>query len=39
MMGFEKKEVKGILQKIGTKKAELPTVLEDLQTWYDEVQV
>jgi hypothetical protein len=35
MMGFEEKEVSGILQKIGTKKADLPTVLEDLQTWYD----
>jgi hypothetical protein len=35
MMGFEEKEVKGILQKIGTKKAVLPTVLADLQTWYD----
>jgi hypothetical protein len=32
MMGFEEKEVKGILQKIGTKKAVLPTVLADLQT-------
>jgi hypothetical protein len=35
MMGFEEKEVKGILQKIGTKKENLPNVLEDLQTWYD----
>jgi hypothetical protein len=35
MMGFEEKEVKGILQKIGTKKANLPLVLEDLQVWYD----
>ena len=35
MMGFEEKEVKGILQKIGTKKENLQIVLEDLQTWYD----
>lgn len=35
MMGFEEQEVKGILQKIGTKKENLPIVLEDLQTWYD----
>ncbi len=35
MMGFEEKEVKGILQKIGTKKVNLPNVLEDLQIWYD----
>jgi Predicted AAA-ATPase/PD-(D/E)XK nuclease superfamily len=35
MMGFEEKEVKGILQKIGTKKVNLPNVLDDLQTWYD----
>jgi Predicted AAA-ATPase/PD-(D/E)XK nuclease superfamily len=35
MMGFEEKEVKGILKKIGTKKENLPNVLEDLQTWYD----
>jgi hypothetical protein len=35
MVGFEEKEVKGILQKIGTKKENLPLVLEDLKTWYD----
>jgi hypothetical protein len=35
MMGFEEKEVKGILQKIGTKRKDLPDVLADLQTWYD----
>jgi Predicted AAA-ATPase/PD-(D/E)XK nuclease superfamily len=35
MVGFEEKEVKSILQKIGTKKENLPNVLEDLQTWYD----
>ena len=35
MMGFTEKEVKGILQKIGVKKTDLPTVLADLQIWYD----
>jgi hypothetical protein len=35
MMGFEEKEVKGILQKIGTKRKDLATVLSDLQVWYD----
>ena len=35
MMGFEEKEVKGIVQKIGVKKAAVSTVLEDLQAWYD----
>ncbi len=35
MMGFEEKEVKGILQKIGTKKVNLADVMADLKVWYD----
>ena len=35
MMGFEEKEVEGILRGIGIKKANLTTVLNDLRAWYD----
>ena len=35
MMGFEEKEVVGVLKKIGVKSSELPTVLDDLRDWYD----
>ena len=35
MMGFEEHEVEGILKGIGIKKADLPTVLNDLRAWYD----
>jgi Predicted AAA-ATPase/PD-(D/E)XK nuclease superfamily len=35
MMGFEEKEVKGILKGIGVKKADLTPVLNDLRAWYD----
>ncbi len=35
MMGFDEKEVTGILRKIGVKKDNLATVLGDLRTWYD----
>lgn len=35
LLGFEEKEVKGILQKIGTKKEDLQNVLDDLRVWYD----
>jgi hypothetical protein len=35
MMGFEEKEVRGILKGIKVKKANLTTVLDDLRAWYD----
>jgi Predicted AAA-ATPase/PD-(D/E)XK nuclease superfamily len=35
MMGFDETEVTKLLQKIGTKKADLPIVLDDLRVWYD----
>jgi Predicted AAA-ATPase/PD-(D/E)XK nuclease superfamily len=35
MMGFEEREVRGILNGIGIKKANLPKVLSDLRAWYD----
>jgi hypothetical protein len=35
MMGFEEKEVRGILQGIGVKKTDLVPVLSDLRAWYD----
>jgi hypothetical protein len=35
MMGFVEKEVEGILRGIGIKKNELPTILNDLRSWYD----
>jgi hypothetical protein len=35
MMGFDEKEVAKLLQKIGTHKDKLLTVLGDLRVWYD----
>jgi Predicted AAA-ATPase/PD-(D/E)XK nuclease superfamily len=35
MMGFDEKEVTGILRKIGVKKDNLADVLGDLKVWYD----
>jgi hypothetical protein len=35
MMGFEEKEVQGILKGIGVKKKDLAPVLNDLRAWYD----
>jgi Predicted AAA-ATPase/PD-(D/E)XK nuclease superfamily len=35
MMGFEEKEVQGILRGIGIKKVDLTAVLNDLRAWYD----
>jgi hypothetical protein len=35
MMGFEEKEVQGILKGIGVKKTDLSNVLDDLRAWYD----
>ena len=35
MMGFEEKEVQGILKGIGVKKTDLTPILNDLRAWYD----
>ena len=35
MMGFEEKEVIGILRGIDIKKADIPPILNDLRAWYD----
>jgi hypothetical protein len=35
MMGFEEAEVHSILDKIGLRNEEIPTVLNDLRAWYD----
>ena len=35
MMGFEEKEVEGILRGIGIKKRDLTPILNDLRAWYD----
>ena len=35
MMGFEEHEVRDLLKRIGVKKANLTTVLNDLRVWYD----
>ncbi len=35
MMGFEEKEVQGILRGIGIKKKDLTPILNDLRAWYD----
>ncbi len=35
MMGFKEDEVKEIMQKIGVGGGELPSILEDLKTWYN----